>query len=101
MTMTRTNEIAVCRWIEKDSSRLRNELIAKYGMIDEDAWQDAFIILSENSPHPPESIEEVFLSAYRRIQSRNFSETFKTVHPEDSYFIRLKDKKDSVDEQLS
>lgn len=86
--------IALDRWMAQNASKIR-QIIGLDNPVDDDAFQDAYLTIAQEftvRQERPSVFERAFLAAYRKIQSKNFSETFKTAHPDELFFTMLTDK---------
>lgn len=77
-------------WISINAIKMM-ERLSLYSMLDEDAFQDAYLSLSTaiNGAEQGAIIERRFVAEYNRISGKHINEAYTTVHPEELFFNLL------------
>lgn len=91
--MTRTGmertSLTFSGWLIDNAARLK-ERLSLQGILDEDAFQDAYIaIVTSVEQESTSDYEKTFLKAYRQLYKRNMGESFTTSHPDELFFNML------------
>lgn len=85
--MSRNTATSFNEWVEGNAERLRQRL-SLYTMIDEDAFQDAYLSLATTSKRKQEAsfFERTFVEIYRQLVRKNLNESYSTAHPDELFF---------------
>lgn len=77
-------------WITDNAAKMK-AILSIHSTFDEDAFQDAYLILVKEYPLPEVDgvLERAFLNAYKQCSGKAISEAFSLLHPDELFFNLL------------